>query len=167
MAESSLFYYSAEVASTGARVLTLPLVWAGAGQPQTNPPSNMMRFYPSGTHPTQDEIDEFLGTSDEFLAAQFAATPIPTNWCGGVINMEGQAKQVLGIRTMAYNAGTINDLEPGIAVSSLRTSAPSALTDFDEIQVGAYGNIGFNFGYTNFSTQGAGALILEIFWIAK
>ena len=65
MAQSSIMYYSADVADSAVRVITLCLDFESAGVPKLDPRSNAAYIIPSGVLPTQNQIDDFLGTTSE------------------------------------------------------------------------------------------------------
>lgn len=164
MAESSLFYYSSEVASASLRELAL--VWRVTGAapalPAKVPANNASLIFPTGAHPTQVEINAFLGTTDEFLDTQFDAAAIPPAWIGGIVNMDGQAAEVAG--AVAYYSPAVGTEEFAVMTAeTLEISSAAAAS----VQLGADGNLAFKVSLPNISTGTSGTLIVKVLWQPK
>ena len=122
MAQSSLFYYSPDVADSALRKTTFRLDFTTPAPTLILVPHSNAMLQASGDlglHPTQAEIDAFLGTTNEFLEAQFAVTPLPTEWHGLIIDMQGQAKDVHGLEFQATNGASMDVRAIGHKVTSL------------------------------------------------
>jgi outer membrane cobalamin receptor len=109
-----------------------------------------------------------LGTEDEFLYTAWGSTAMGADALGGVINMGGQSGQVAVITQMVAKCYS------GTGGATLVTRQCQAGTVSDTlqtaVQLGAYGNIGFqvDFGNTpDFDGLTSGTIEIEIHWIAK
>lgn len=174
----SLAYYSSEVAdasvyeltlcfepkvasTTQAGIVSLPatnacmIAWTDAASP--GPYTNFF-------HPTQAQIDAFLGTSSEFTEAKFNATVIDDYSAVGIIvNMEGQCKDVVGVTAMHLDALDVPDYQVGLDRALVSTALAAS-----QIQVGADGNIGLQLKMTSQVANAAtGLLVVKILWQPK
>lgn len=115
---------------------------------------------------TQATIDAFLGTSSEFTAAQFDATALGADAMGLIVNMAGQAADVISFRSQCFSAS-------GFTTLVTRASLKAGLTDSTlatELALGADGNIALRIDWGNtpdFDALTAGMIRTEIDWISK
>lgn len=156
MAESSLFYYGAEIAKASVRELILVLEGASDAVTITSlftrPRANAVLLSYQGDFVSQDEIDDFLGTSSEFTASQFDGTALPVaSDVGVIINMEGQAADVYAVQTVVGNLSNASmDPPPGTLtwqpqLGEAVTTLPAAAVTGAQVQVGSQGNIALVF----------------------
>lgn len=126
---------------------------------------------------SQTTIDSFLGTTNEFLIAQFDATAMGTDAFAGIVNMSGQktgvtvlngansaqAASVLAMTIHLYsgtNGATV--VNEGVNVSSTLTS--SSLTT--QVACGANGNIAFRSILSGLDILTSGLIIARIHWVS-
>lgn len=126
---------------------------------------------------TQQQINDYLGTTNEFLATQFDATSMGTDAFGGIINMGtmaspgpsslapqlGQAAAIAEVSVTSYtganNATSVATLSfgpTGLAPTSLTTG--SAL--------GVNGNIAFRAVITGVDALTSGFIKVVVRWVA-
>ena len=151
MAESSLFYYGAEIAKASVRELILVLEGASNAVTITSlftrPRANAVLLSYQGDFVSQEEIDDFLGTSSEFTATQFDGTALPVaSDVGVIINMEGQAADVYAVEVATgdlADAAAVANLQPQIGEAV--TALPAAAVTGAQVQVGDQGNMALVF----------------------
>lgn len=116
---------------------------------------------------SQATIDAFLGTSSEFTAAQFDATALGADAMGLIVNMDGQAADVVSFESTCYSAA---GLTTAVTRTSLKVAA--GLTDSSlttQLALGADGNIGLRIDWGNtpdFDGLTAGQIVTKIHWIS-
>lgn len=162
--DASLLYYSEKLGKVVPRVLTLQ--WQITGAKTVSPvPQNSATLYGFDSSSfTQPLIDAQLGTSSEFVTAQFDATSLGTDAFGFVLAMNGQASKVLSMDAVSYtgsNGATVvvNHVQSSSTLSSTSLTAGVA--------VGANGNIGARMVLTGLDALTSGYIEVKIFWIAK
>ncbi len=172
MADTNLFYYNDKFGKTNPRELVL--IWEITGAktvaqvPLGSP--NLATFDAL----TQANINDFLGTVNEFTEAQFDSTSMGADAFGCIINMGtsssstqlGQAQQVLAFKIECFSSTggstlvTRESLNDGLTASTLETA----------LALGDYGNMAFkvNFGNTpDFDALTTGTIVATIYWISK
>jgi len=113
---------------------------------------------------SQAVIDDFLGTSSEFLLTHFDATSMGADVFGGLVNMGGLRGQVQ--KAVAMRAW----LEDGTTLVGRHVVASSSLTAstlVTEYAVGAYGNLGFKVDYGAVDALTSGLITVELDFISK
>lgn len=116
---------------------------------------------------SQSAIDDHLGTSSEFTAAQFDATSMGADAMGVILDMGGQAESLERIVVKCYS-GTAGATLVERSVKSITTLQDSTLAT--ECALGANGNIGIKIDWGNtpdFDALTAGQIEIEVFWRAK
>lgn len=114
----------------------------------------------------QAVIDDHLGTSSEFTAAQFDATALGADAQGFILDMGGQADELLYVEASCQTGTEL------LTTVDRRTKA-AGLTDSTldtEAELGAEGNIGIRVDWGNtpdFDALTAGTVILRVHWRAK
>lgn len=113
---------------------------------------------------SQAVIDDFLGTTNEFLLAAFDATAMGTDAFAVIVNMAGQVDKVLSAKFATYSgtAGVTEALNCIKSSSSLTASSLSA-----EFAKGANGNMAARFVSTGLDALTAGILRVDLSWISK
>jgi len=115
----------------------------------------------------QTTIDNFLGTTNEFLIAAFDATSMGADAMGVIVNLAGQCRSVVMMEASCYSAaggGTI--VTRGVA--SLATLTASSLAT--EVACGASGNVALKVDWGNtpdFDALTSGVISIDIHWISK
>lgn len=166
MSDVSLMYWQDQLGKTLPRSLKLhySITGAKAASPVVASSASLITF---DAFASQTVIDNFLGTTNEFLLAAFDATAMGADMFGGLVNMAGQAKQVVGlIARCCSGTDGLTVVTGGVAGSSALTAS----TLKTEVAVGAEGNIGFKVNFANipdFDALTAGLIEIEILWISK
>lgn len=163
---SSLTFWSDKLGKTQPRVLRLQFNITGAGTSAVDPVgSPVLTTY--GAFASQTVIDNFLGTTNEFLLAAFDGTAMGADAFGGVINMKGQVDKVVGMHARCHSGTTgitvVDQYVPDVSPLTASTLAT-------EVAKGANGNIGFRCAFGNtpdFDGLTAGTIVIEIYWISK
>lgn len=113
----------------------------------------------------QSTIDNFLGTTNEFLIAAFDATAMGADAMGIIVNMKGQVKELYQFRAQCFSAS--NTLVTRQAQDSATLTASTLTT---ECALGAYGNVAFKIDWGNtpdFDGLTAGTIQLDFWWRSK
>jgi len=113
----------------------------------------------------QSTIDNFLGTTNEFLISQFEATSMGADAMGVIINMERQAAEVYDMKAYCFSASNTLVTRQVQDVATL-----TAATLATEIAVGASGNIALKIDWGNtpdFDALTAGTIQIDIQWRSK
>lgn len=96
---------------------------------------------------SQSVINDFLGTTDEFLVAAFDATAMGADMFGGIVDMGGQVSELLSLEAVCYSGSDgLTVVQSGVNASASLTAS----TLKTEAAKGSAGNLGFkvNFGNT-------------------
>lgn len=125
----------------------------------------------------QSTIDNFLGTTNEFLIAQFDATSMGTDAFAGIINMSGQTTGVtaLGgansaqaasvlcmVATLYSGSNGATSVAEGVA--SVATLTSTSLTT--QIACGGSGNIAFRTILSGLDVLTTGLIVVKINWVS-
>lgn len=166
MSGPGLFLTQSGFGKTQPNVIDLTFAISGAVTSALVPPSAtaVRSFYGAQT---QAQIDAFLGTVLEFTAAQFDSTSMGADAFGVLLNMNGQAAQVVRAEAMCYSGTGGSTLVPRVAQGAAGLTASTLET---ACAVGANGNIGVkvDFGNTpDFDALTAGTIVIRVYWIAK
>jgi hypothetical protein len=161
-----LTYWSDKLGKTMPRTLRLEFNITGAAASSlVTSGAPVLTTY--GAFASQAVIDNFLGTTNEFLLAAFDATAMGADAFGGIIDMKGQCAKVTSMTAICYSGtGGATKVENCVQAVSPLTASTLAT----EVAKGANGNIGFrvNFGNTpDFDGLSAGTIVIEICWISK
>ena len=164
---SSLAYYAPEVEK--ADVYTLSLVLAKTGVTPSFSPAqplgNAMTAFWSPLS-NQAEIDDFLGTTDEFLFTQFGATSMATDGVGILIKTGGQCADVHAFTMMALNQKGAPGVGEPLKGLGAKVSAISDVAN-NQIAVGAEGNIALIGRAAGMEALDPATIILDIYWSPK
>lgn len=118
---------------------------------------------------TQAQIDAYLGTTNEFLAAQFDATAMGTDAFGGLIRMSGapstvgQAAVAVRLVGQVYSGAGFATLTTGAALGSAGIAASTLST---AVAVSTNGNLAFRFVATGLDALTSGIIVIRVGWIA-
>ena len=161
MASTSLYYYGQELAQAIPYDLTLAYSISASRTVSPSPQSHASLITFGAL--TQAQIDNYLGTTSEFLAAQFDGASMGAESFGVLVNMLGQGKSVHGFEShAALLAGTTVVQSLGSSVTTLTSSAVA-----NQIAVGSSGNIAMKFSITGFDALTTGSLIVRALWFPK
>lgn len=164
MTATSLVYYQEKLGKTQIRKMRFVYTITGA-----KTIAEAVKGYPVLTGfdaiSAQSTIDNFLGTSSEFLLAAFDATSMGTDAVYFIIDMKGQAKAAPRFRLTAVQGtygGTFT-----FASSMAPVTALTASTLEGAIAVGTSGNIAVKAVISSLDGLTTGQLVLDVDWIAK
>jgi hypothetical protein len=166
MGNMSLAYYQDQLGKVDPHVTTL--VWnITAAKTVSSVPANSAALVAFDAISSQAVIDDFLGTTNEFLVAAFDATAMGADMFAAIVNMAGQMKQLVYAEAVCYSGtGGATKVERAVQASSALTASTLAT----EAAVGASGNVAVkvDFGNTpDFDALTAGTIVLKLYWIAK
>jgi hypothetical protein len=158
-------HWSDKLQKAESRTLSLVFNITGAAASTEIQRAPVLSTY--GAIASQAVIDSFLGTTNEFLVAAFDATAMGADAFGGIINMDGQCKEVLYMSAKCYSGTGGATLVERVVQDSATLTASTLAT---EVAKGANGNIAFkvNFGDSpDFDALTAGLIVIEIVWKSK
>ncbi len=123
----------------------------------------------------QATIDSFLGSTNEFLIAQFDSTAMGTDAFAGIINMSGlksgvaagstaQASSLLCAQISLHSGANGATLvsEGVVAVTPLTSSSLTT-----QAACGAYGNLAFRAILSGVDILTAGIIVVRLHWVSK
>lgn len=116
---------------------------------------------------TQAQIDAYLGSTNEFLAALFDSTAMGADAFGGIIKMGGQAGSVVRMEAKCFSGTGNATLVSRAAIGSAGLAASTLET---ACGISTSGNLAFkvDFGNTpDFDALTTGIIIISVWWIAK
>ncbi len=110
---------------------------------------------------SQSEIDNFLGTTNEFLLAQFDATSMGTDAFACIVNMAGQVDELF------YVEALLDDASSGVfrALPAVATLTSSSLTS--QCAKGSFGNMAVRVILTGLDSDTSGVLVLKFYFKSK
>lgn len=163
MSGTSLMYWQDQLGKVNPQVLRLQYSISAAvtAAPIVSNSASLITFVALAS---QAVIDDFLGTTNEFLLTAYDATSMGADAFGALVNMNGQCKTVVQMIARCYSASNT------IVTRQVVGGALTASTLETKCAVGANGNIGVkvDFGNTpDFDALTAGTIELEILWISK
>ena len=167
MSGSSLMPFNEVFIKGVPRQLTLIYEITGAVTVAARPLAGASASLPLFAASTQAAIDAFLGTSSEFDYLAFDATSMGADAMGLIINMKGQAADVVGFEATCYSGSGLTTAVTRTALKSTTLTNTSLAT---EIAVGADGNIALKIDWGNtpdFDALTAGKINVVIQWISK
>lgn len=110
---------------------------------------------------SQSVIDDFLGTTNEFLVAQFDATAMGTDAFACICNFGGQGDELYGVE--AYVDDLTTRVEKSLA--SVTTLTSSSLTN--QCAVGANGNLAVRLVMTGLDALTSGIISVRFLFKSK
>jgi len=162
---TSLVYWNEKLAKTQPRKVTFCFEITGAAAASVIVPGTPV-LHTFGALASQDVIDDFLGTTSEFLLAAFDATAMGADAFGVIADMGGQVDRLVAARAACYSGtGFITEVHAGVkggtlTASTLETAAAK----------GANGNLAMkvNFGNSpDFDGLTSGLIVVEFLYISK
>lgn len=112
----------------------------------------------------QATINDFLGTTDEFLVAAFDATAMGTDAFACIVAMSGQASQLLAATAETYS-GTDGLTVVPAGINSSTTLTASSHTA--QCALGAYGNMAARFVLTGVDALTSGLIKVTLYYRSK
>lgn len=166
MTATSLMYWNDQMLKAAPRTLKLVYDITGAAA-STITPASTVSLTTYAAFASQAVIDDFLGTTNEFLLAAFDATSMGADAFGGLVNMNGQVQTLISMTAKCYSGtGGATLVERSVLASSALTASTLAT----EAAKGADGNLGFkvDFGNTpDFDALTSGLIVIEFDYISK
>ena len=164
MSGPSLFYWQDQWGKVQPQVLRLQYNITGAKACSPIVPNSASYVFYDALS-SQSQVDNFLGTTNEFLYTVFGSTAMGNDAFAGLVNMAGQASSVVQIVARCYSNTGGSDLVT-------RQSQSLAIADSLQtaVQCGADGNIAFQVSFGNtpdFDGLTSGTIDIEIHWISK
>lgn len=161
---TGLFYWNEKFGKTEPRKTTIVYKITGAKTAVQLPVGGPADLTFDG-YTTQAQIDNFLGTTNEFLVADLDSTAVGADSIAVLINMEGQAAYVAALEAKCYSStGGSTLVTRAWYEADLTTSVETA------VELGSEGNIALkvNFGNTpDFDALTDGLIILDVYWISN
>ncbi len=164
--QPGLFAYNADLQKSQPRLLKLVFDITGAKTVKdlTYAGQAFKPFFDALSSQTTD-IDDFLGTEDEFALAAFDSTAMGADAFGCIVNMAGQCARVISMTAKCYSSSN--------TLVTRQVQAASALTDSSlttEIAKGADGNIALRVDFGNTPDLDGltdGTIEIDILWHPK
>jgi hypothetical protein len=178
MAGPGLIYFNPALYGKEDQLL---LKWSITGAKTVSPlPINNSAVYTvADAIAAQSTIDNFLGSTNEFLIAQFDATSMGTDAFGCLINMSGESSGVSGTvsaTTMRAQAASVLCMEislysgsQGATVVNEGVVAVSTLTSTSlttQVACGSAGNIAFRAILSGLDNLTSGLIVARIHWVS-
>lgn len=116
---------------------------------------------------SQSVINDFLGTTDEFLVAAFDSTAMGADAFAAIVQMEGQVSELISAKAVCYSGSDgATVVTQGVAsVSALTASSLST-----QAAKGAYGNMAVRVAFGNtpdFDALTSGLIHLQLVYRLK
>lgn len=164
MGDTSLFYYNDQLLKVNPRILRLEYNITGA---KASSPiySNSASYTFYDALSSQAQVDDFLGTEDEFLYTAFGSTAMGTDAFAGLVNMGGASGQAAVVTQMIAKSFTGSNGATQVIVQT--QAAAMANTLLSKVAVGAYGNIAFQTVIAGLDALTSGTIEIEIHWVPK
>lgn len=165
MSNAGLFHWNEKFGKTNPHVITL-IYQITAQKTVSQVPQGTPTLTAFDAIATQAVIDDFLGTTNEFLVAAFDATAMGADAFACLVNMQGQAAKLLYATAECYSATggstlvTRQALSGTLTASTLETAAA----------LGADGNIALkvDFGNTpDLDALTSGTIVVNLYWVSK
>lgn len=164
MSATSLFYYNDQWGKVVPRVMRLEYNITGAKAVSAIIPNTGSYVFFDALS-SQAQVDDFLGTEDEFLYTVWGSTAMGTDAFGGLVNMGGEQGQCATVTQIQVRSFTGSNGATQVLVQSQATALANTLTT--KVQVGAYGNIGFQSVVSGLDALTSGTVQVDIHWISK
>lgn len=116
---------------------------------------------------TQTQIDDFLGSTDEFPAAAFDATAMGDDMFAAIFNLQGQASELVMAKAYCYS-GTAGSTLVERAFEDSATLTDSTL--ITECAKSSLGNVAVKVDYGNvpdFDALTSGIIQIDLHWRTK
>lgn len=168
-AGTPLFYRHEKHPKTQPRVMEFNFQITGAKTVQPIPQgAGVFAFFDAVT---QAQIDAYLSNDDRavtvlngFSAAKFDATAMGTGAFGLIVNMQGQANQVISAE-VTYRSGT--GLGTVVSTAALGSAGLTDSTLETAVGISPLGDIGLKTSFTGLDAATSGLITVLIKWISK
>lgn len=164
MGDTSLFYYQDQLLKVNPRVLRLEYNITGA-KAVSPIVSNSASYVFFDALSSQAQVDDFLGTEDEFLYTAFGSTAMGTDAFAGLVNLGGANGQAAVVTQIVVKSFTGSNGGTQVIVQS--QAAAMANTLLTKVEVGDYGNVAFQAVVAGLDALTSGTVVVEIYWIPK
>lgn len=162
MSSTSLHYWNEKLPKTQPR--TLKFLYDITGAKAISPlVMGVPVLHSFDAIASQAVIDDFLGSTNEFLVAAFDATAMGTDAIAFIIDMKGQAAKVLTCKVASILATGIEDVNKQIQMSAALTAS----TLETKAALSISGNIAIKAVLTGLDALTDGTVLVEVEWIAK
>ena len=161
MSSTSLHYWNEKLPKTQPRLLKFVYNITGAGA-ISSVVSGIPVYHTFGAIAAQSTIDDFLGSTNEFLIDKFDATAMGVDAVAFIIDMQGQAAKCLQAKIRMYGSDGALDVEEQMQFSTLTASTLET-----KAELSSAGNIALRGVITGLDALGAGTIEVEVEWIAK
>ncbi len=165
MTATSLFYYNDQWGKVVPRCLRLEYKITGAVTASAIVP-NSGSLITFGAIASQAVIDDYLGTTSEFLVAAFDATAMGADAMGGIVQLGGQAQAATMMVAECYS-GTGGST---LVTRQVQAGTLTASTLETAYALGADGNLAFKIDWGNtpdFDALTSATIVVSLYWIAK
>lgn len=113
---------------------------------------------------SQSVINDFLGTTDEFLLAAFDATAMGTDALAILVAMDGQAASLAAVEATTYSGTNGLTVLPAAVVASAALTASSHTS---QAACGAYGNLAARLVLTGVDALTSGLIKVSMYFHSK
>lgn len=161
MSSTSLHYWNEKLPKTQPR--TLKFLYDITGAKAISPlVMGVPVLHSFDAIASQTVIDDFLGSTNEFLVAKFDATAMGTDAIAFIIDMKGQAAKCLTAKVSSILSTGIEDVNKQIQFSTLTASTLET-----KAELSSAGNIAIKAVLTGLDALTDGTVLVEVEWIAK
>lgn len=161
MSSTSLMYWNEKLPKTQPRTLKFMYDITGA-KAMTSLVSGIPVLHSFDAIASQAVIDDFLGSTNEFLLAKFDATSMGTDAVAFIIDMKGQAAKILSAKVSSILAAGTVDVSKQVQSSTLTASTLETKSELSSL-----GNIAVKAVLTGLDALTDGTVLVEVEWIAK
>ena len=164
MTQVSLFPWSTQLQLADVR--TTRLLYQITGTKTVSPlPVNTATFTFFDALSSQAQINDFLGTTNEFLYTAFGSTAMGNDAFAGLVAMNNQAADLYGVSGNVFSGSNGATVTPqGVTESAITDTLAT------QCEIGAYGNIAFKFAWGNtpdFDALTSGLIVVDLYWAPK
>lgn len=162
---TSLVYWNDKLARTQPRSVKFCFDITGAAAASVIVPGTPV-LHTFGAIADQATINDFLGTTNEFLLAAFDATAMGADAFAVIANMGGQVERLVAATAACYSGtGFATEVQVGVKGGSLTASTLETAA-----AKGADGNLAMKVNFTNtpdFDGLTSGLIVVEFLYISK
>lgn len=163
MAQAGSRIYWSDAAQRG-EALQLDLLYKITGAKTVSDLNSNVAMTAFDAVASQAVINDFLGTTDEFLVAAFDATAMGTDAFAVIVNMAGQSASLLSAEAVTYSGANGLTVLPAGIVSSASMTASSHTS---ECALGAFGNMAARFVLTGVDALTSGLIKVTLVYKIK
>jgi hypothetical protein len=160
MTSPGLFFWQDKIGKTNPHVVDFTFQITAA-KTITNVPVGTPVLTSFDAIASQSVINDFLGTTDEFLVAAFDATAMGTDAFACIVNMAGQVDDLFKVEYYIDDGSTHADVAK-LPVATLTASSLST-----QCAKGAYGNMALRLVYTGLDALTSGIICIRFYFKSK